>query len=77
MFDFFSYIVGSLLDIVRYISHSVIVLFHNVVLLAVVVAFFYGIFRLCRYGWEQLRHLRGRGPPEQTAPKDKPEDVPK
>jgi hypothetical protein len=77
MFDFFSYIVGSLLDIVRYISHAVIVLFHNVVLLAVVVAFFYGIFRLCRYGWEQLRHLRGGGPPEQNAPKDKPEDVPK
>ena len=77
MFDFFSYIVGSLVDIVRYISHAVIVLFHNVVLLAVVVAFLYGIFRLCRYGWQQLRHLRGGGPPEQTAPKDTPEDVPK
>jgi hypothetical protein len=77
MFDFFSYIVGSLLDIVRYISHAIIVLFHNVVLLAVVVAFLYGIFRLCWYGWQQLRHLRGGGPPEQSAPNDKPEDVPK
>ena len=77
MFDFISYIVGSLVDIVRYISHAVIVVFHNVVLLAVVVAFLYGIFRLCRYGWQQLRHLRGGGPPEQTAPKDTPEDVPK
>jgi len=74
MFDFISYIVGSLVDIVRYISHAVIVLFHNVVLLAVVVAFVYGIVRLCRYGWQQLRHLRGGGPPEQRAPKDKPED---
>ncbi|MFZ0496760.1 MAG: hypothetical protein WBE80_01535 [Methylocella sp.] len=76
MFDFFSYIVGSLLDIVRYISHAIVVVFHNVVLLAVVVAFLYGIFRLCRYGLQQLRHLRGGGPPEQRAPKDNPEDGP-
>jgi hypothetical protein len=74
MFDFFSYIVGSLVDIVRYISHAVIVVFHNVVLLAVVVAFLYGIFRLCRLGVQQLRHLRGGGPPDKSAPKDKPED---
>ncbi len=76
MLDFFSYIVGSFVDIVRYISHAVIVLFHNVVLLAVVVAFLYGIFRLCRYGLLQLRHLRGGGPPKQSTPKDKPEDGP-
>jgi hypothetical protein len=76
MFDFISYIVGSLVDIVRYISHAVIVVFHNVVLLAVVVAFLYGIFRLCRYGWQQLRYLLGGGRPEQSAPKDKPEDGP-
>ncbi|MDQ6867848.1 MAG: hypothetical protein M3178_05430 [Pseudomonadota bacterium] len=76
MFDLFSYIVGSLVDIVRYISHAVIVLFHNVVLLAVVVAFLYGIFRLCRLGVQQLRHLLGGGPPERSAPKDKPGDGP-
>ncbi len=76
MFDFFSYIVGSLVDIVRYISHAVIVVFHNVVLLAVVVAFLYGIFRLCRKGFQQLRHLRGGGPPEQSAPQDTREDGP-
>ena len=76
MFDFISYIVGSLVDIIRYISHAVIVVFHNVVLLAVVVAFLYGIFRLFRYGLQQLRYLRGGGPPEQSAPKDKPEDGP-
>ena len=76
MFDFISYIVGSLVDIVRYISHAVIVVFHNVVLLAVVVAFLYGIFRLCRYGWQQLRYLLGGGQPERSAPKDKPEDGP-
>jgi hypothetical protein len=74
MFGFISYIFGSLVDIVRYISHAVIVVFHNVVLLAVVVAFLYGIVRLCRYGWQQLWHLRGGGPPEQRPPKDKPED---
>ncbi len=76
MFDFFSYIVGYLLDIIRYISHGVIVVFHNVVLLAVIVAFFYGIFRLCQIGWQQLRHWRGRGPPDQSAPKNMPEDGP-
>jgi hypothetical protein len=76
MFDFFSYIIGSFVDIVRYISHAVIVLFHNVVLLAVVVAFLYGIFRLCQYGLQQLRRLGGGGPPGQSAPKDKPEDGP-
>jgi hypothetical protein len=76
MFEFFSYIVGSLVDIVRYISHAVIVVFHNVVLLAVIVAFFYGIFRLCRYGLQQLRHLRVGGLPGQSAPKDTPEDGP-
>src|ERR1700731_3571310 len=54
MLDFFRYIVGSLVDIVRYISHAVIVVFHNVVLLAVIVAFLYGIFRLCRYGLQYL-----------------------
>jgi hypothetical protein len=76
MFDFFSYIVGSLVDIVRYISHAVIVVFHNVVLLAVVAAFLYGIFRLCRVGVQKLRHLRGGGPPGKSAPKDTPEDGP-
>jgi hypothetical protein len=76
MFDFFSYIVGSLVDIVRYISHAVIVLFHNVVLLAVVIAFLYGIFRLCRYSLQQLRRLLGGGPPKRSAPKDKPGDGP-
>jgi hypothetical protein len=74
MFGFFSYIVGSLVDIVRYISHAVIVVFHNVVLLAVVVAFLYGIFRLCRYGLQYLWHLHAGGSPGQSAPKDKPED---
>jgi hypothetical protein len=76
MFDFFSYIVGSLVDIVRYISHAVIVVFHNVVLLAVIVAFLYGIFRLCRLGVKQLRHLRGGGPSDKSAPKDTPEGGP-
>jgi hypothetical protein len=76
MLDFFSYIVGSLVDIVRYISHAVIVVFHNVVLLAVIVAFLYGIFRLCRLGVQQLRHLRGGGPPDESAPKDTQDDGP-
>jgi|GEM_PF-3157688 len=76
MFDFFSYIVGSLVDIIRYISHAVIVVFHNVVLLAVIVAFLYGIFRLCRHGWQILRHLRRGRPSEQSAPKDTQDDGP-
>ena len=77
MVDFFSYIVGSLVDIVRYISHAVMVVFHNVVLLAVIGAFLYGIFRLCRAGLRNLRRLRGGGPPGQGAPEDRPEDDPK
>ena len=76
MLNFFGYIVSSLVDIVQYISHAAVVLFRNGVLLAFVAAFLYGIFRLCRYGWLQLRHLRGGAPPEQSAPKDKPEDGP-
>ncbi len=74
MYDVFSYIVGSVVEFIRYISHAIIVVFHNVVLLAVIVAFFYGIYRLFRYGLQQLRHLRRGGPPEQSAPKDIPED---
>ncbi|MGH6843494.1 MAG: hypothetical protein ACRECU_01980 [Methylocella sp.] len=76
MIEFLSYIVGSLVEFIRYISHAVRVVFHNVVLLAVIVAFFYGIFRLCWYGLHQLRHLRGRGPPDQSAPKNTPEEGP-
>ena len=76
MFDFFSYIVGSLLDIVRYTSHAAILLFRNLVLLAVVGVVFYGILRLCWYSWQQLRRLRGGGPPEQSTSKEKPEDSP-
>jgi len=74
MLDFFNYIVSSLVDIVQYISHAFKILFRNGVLLAFAVAFLYGIFRLCWYGWQRLRHLRGRGPPVQSAPKDTPED---
>ena len=77
MFDFFSSIFGSLLNFVQYISHIVIVLFRNGILLIFVVAFLYGIFRLCRYGWQQLRRLRSAGPPGPGAPEDKPEDDPK
>lgn len=76
MFDFFSYIVGSLVNIVQYISHGVIVLFRNFVLLAVIFMFLYGIFRACQYGFQQLRHLRRGSPLEQSAPKDAPEDGP-
>jgi hypothetical protein len=74
MFDFFSYIVGSLVNFVQYISHGAILLFRNFVLLAVIFTFLYGIFRVCQIGWQRLRHLRRGGPPEQSAPKDKPDD---
>jgi hypothetical protein len=76
MYDFFSYIVGSLLNIVEYISHGVIVLSRNLILLAVIFTFLYGIFRVCQIGWQKLRHLRREGPPEQGAAKDKPDDGP-
>jgi ABC-type amino acid transport system permease subunit len=76
MYYFFSYIIGSLLNIVQYISHGVIVLFRNFVLLAVIFMFLYGIFRVCQIGWQKLWHLRRGSPREQSAPKDKPEDGP-
>lgn len=76
MFDFFSSIIGSLLSIVQSISHGVIVLFRNFILLAVIFMFLYGVFRACQYGFQQLRHLRRGSPPEQSAPKDKPDDGP-
>lgn len=76
MFDFFSYIVGSLVDIIRYVSHAIIVVFHNVVLLAVISAFLYGIFRLCQAGWQQVRHWRGGRSSGQSVPENKPEDGP-
>lgn len=74
MLDFFNYIVGSIVDIIRYVSHAIIVVFHNVVLLAVIFAFLYGIFRLFRAGWLRLRYFRSGGPPGQSAPENKPED---
>jgi hypothetical protein len=74
MYDYFSYIVGHLVDFVRYISHGGILLFRNAVLLTVIIAFLYTIFRAFWYGWQHLRHLLGRGSPEQSASKEKPED---
>jgi hypothetical protein len=58
MIDFFGWIVGSIVNIVAYISHLVIVLFRNFVFFAFIAAFCWGIFRLGQNG---VRYFRGRG----------------
>jgi hypothetical protein len=65
-----------LLYSVKVVSHILLLLVHNLIFIAIAVALLYGIFRLCRHGLQQLWHLRGGGPPGQSAPEDKPEDSP-
>lgn len=78
MGNFFSIIIGNLLNFVRFVSHAIIVLFHNAVLLAFVLAFFYGIFLLFRHGWARFRGLWAHpkppsAPQDSSAPKDEQE----
>lgn len=68
MADFLGMILGNIVNLVAFISHLVIVFFRNFVFFAFILAFFYGIYRLCRVG---LDKFRGRGKPqEQPAPGD-------
>ena len=70
MADLFGFIIGSLFNIVIFISHLIIVLFRNAVLLAFAGAFFYGIFRLGQYAWRWLRGSRAMPAHTEPAPDD-------
>ena len=58
MSGFFAMIVGNIVNFVAYISHLAILIFRNFVFFAFIVAFFYGIYRLIRVGFDKLRGLR-------------------
>jgi hypothetical protein len=68
MADFFGMILGNIVNFVAFISHLVILIFRNFVFFAFILAFFYGIYRLLRVGFDKLRGLRT--PPEPPAAGD-------
>lgn len=78
MMDTLGILIGSLLDIIGFVSHLVIVIFRNILLLAFILAIFYGMFKLGRYGFRHLRsRLWERADKSRSAPEGpagKPED---
>jgi hypothetical protein len=74
MADFLANIFGNILNIVVFISHVIIVLFRNAILLAFVLSFFYGLFKLCQYGWVNLRRRGVRREESESAPEDGPKN---
>jgi hypothetical protein len=74
MADFLANIFGNLLNFVVFISHVIIILFRNAILLAFVLSFFYGLYKLGQYGWGQLRRRGVRREPGQSAPEDEPKN---
>ena len=68
MASFFGMIVGNLVNFLAFISHLAIIVFRNFVFFVFILAFFYGIYRLFRVGFDKLR---GRGTPQDPpAPGD-------
>lgn len=69
MMDFFASIIGHIVNFIVILGHAANIVFRNFVLLAFVLAFLWGIFRLCQNGWH---YLRRRNSPEthQSAPGD-------
>ncbi|HXW71658.1 MAG TPA: hypothetical protein VEK34_09475 [Methylocella sp.] len=63
--SFLSSAIGHFVNFIVMLSHAVNVLLRNFILIAFVLAFAYGIFRLAQNGW---RYLRGR--PMDSAPRD-------
>ena len=58
MSDILGIIIGNIVNFVGVLAHLIHVLFRNFILLAFVLAFFYGLFRLCLNGWRKLRGPR-------------------
>ncbi len=70
MSDILGIIIGNIVNFVGVLAHLIHVLFRNFILLAFVLAFFYGLFRLCLNGWRKLRgHGDGQEHPD-SAPED-------
>jgi hypothetical protein len=69
MAAFFGSIVGNIVNFIMALSHAFNILFRNFILLAFILAFLYGLFRLGQNGWQ---YLRGRRP--QDEPGSTPED---
>jgi len=63
MSDILGIIIGNIVNFAGVLAHLIHVLFRNFILLAFVLAFFYGLFRLCLNGW---RKLRGHGAGKNT-----------
>ncbi len=68
MSDILGIIIGNIVIFVGVLAHLIHVLFRNFILLAFVLAFFYGLFRLCLNGWRKLRGPRaGQEHPDSAA----------
>ncbi len=68
MSDILGIIIGNIVNFVEILAHLIHVLFRNFILLAFVLAFFYGLFRLCLNGWRKLRGPRaGQEHPDSAA----------
>ena len=69
MAAFFGSIVGHIVNFIMVLSHAFNILFRNFILLAFILAFFYGLFRLGQNGWRYLRGKRSQDEPG-SAPGD-------
>lgn len=66
---------GVLISSFKAVSHILVLLMHNGLLIAIAVALLYGIFKLGRSAVRQLRRAPGEQPEEShSAPKDTPEN---
>ena len=70
MSDILGIIVGNIVNFVGVLAHLIHVLFRNFILLAFVLAFFYGLFRLCQNGWRKLRGPGAGQEHSDSAPED-------
>ncbi|HET6374872.1 MAG TPA: hypothetical protein VFF88_02385 [Methylocella sp.] len=72
-------LIGSLLNIVGSLSHLIIIIFRNLLLLGIVLAAvfgaFYGVYKLFQAGYRSLLEMTGKKP-SQAPPEDKPKDSP-
>jgi hypothetical protein len=70
-------LIGSLVNIVGYLSHLVIIIFRNLLLLGIVLAAvfgaLFGIYKLFQAGYRSLLAMTGKKP-DQAPPEDKPKD---
>jgi hypothetical protein len=70
MSDLLGLVVGNIVNFIAILAHYINILFRNFILLAFVLAFFYGLFRLGLNGWRFLRGRGARQDPPGAAPQD-------